>query len=185
MSSLYQATFEQPFARPEMTPLELSWYAIQTWPRHEKKIEAELQQKSIESLLPLVSSERQWSDRRVSIDTPLFPGYVFVRIPQDQSARVAVLRTAGVRNFVGMRGLGDPIPDSQIENVQSVVAKGVPFSACAFLSVGQRVRVRGGSLEGIEGLVTAVNGDQSLVISVDLIQKSLAIRITGFKIEPV
>ena len=170
MSGLHQATLEPVFALPEVTSLELSWYAIQTWPRHEKKI---------------VSSERQWSDRRVSIDTPLFPGYVFVRIPQDQSARVAVLRTFGVRNFVGMRGLGDPIPDSQIDSVQAVVAKGVPFNACSFLNVGQRVRVRGGSLEGIEGIITAVNGDESLVISVDLIQKSLAIRITGFKIEPV
>jgi transcription antitermination factor NusG len=184
VSGLQQVTFEPSLTHTEPASLELSWYAIQTFPRHEKKIAAELQQRSIECLLPLVSSERQWSDRRVSIDTPLFPGYVFVRIARDQGARVAVLRAPGVRNFVGMRGLGEPIPDGQIENVQAVIAKNVSFSSCPFLNVGQRVRVRGGSLEGIEGIVTAINGDESLVISVDLIQKSLAIRITGFRIEP-
>ena len=185
MSFLQNAINETPAARAEVTLGDSSWYAIQTLPRHEKKIAAELHQKSIKSFLPLVTEKHQWSDRRVSVNTPLFPGYVFVRITQDQSSRVAVLRTVGVRNFVGMRGMGDPIPDSQIDGVQAIVSKGVPFSSSTFINVGQRVRVRGGSLEGVEGIVTSVNGDKSLVISVDLIQKSLAIRITGFTIEPV
>lgn len=185
MSFLENTIAKMAVVRPEVTLSDSSWYAIQTLPRHEKKIAAELQQKSIESFLPLLSEKHQWTDRRVSINTPLFPGYVFVRITQDQATRVAVLRTVGVRNFVGMRGMGDPIPDSQIDGVRAVVSKGVPFSASTFINVGQRVRVRGGSLEGVEGIVTSVNGDKSLVISVDLIQKSLAIRITGFAVEPV
>jgi transcription antitermination factor NusG len=185
VSCLQNSSFATTAVGSDVAFSESSWYAIQTFPRHEKKITAELQHKGIKTLLPLVSEKHQWSDRRVSVDTPLFPGYVFVRINQDQAARVAVLRTSGVRNFVGMRGLGDPIPDSQIEGVQAILSKGVPFSSSAFLNVGQRVRVRGGSLEGVEGIVTSVNGDKSLVISVDLIQKSLAIRITGFAIEPI
>ena len=185
MSSHQNIAFEATLARPELACAAASWYAIQTWPRHEKKIAAGLRQKGVEALLPLVSDQRQWSDRRVSVDTPLFPGYVFVRMAQDQRARVEVLRTAGVRNFVGMRGWGDPIPDSQIESVQAIVTKQVPCSACPFVDIGQRVRIRGGSLEGIQGILTAIHGDESLVISVDLIQRSLAIRLTGFRIEPV
>jgi transcription antitermination factor NusG len=185
MSGLQNISFESSLARPEIACAETAWFAIQTLPRHEKKITSELQQKGIKALLPLVSDKRQWSDRRVVVETPLFPGYVFVNINLDQSERIAVLRTPGVRNFVGMRGLGDPIPDSQIESVQAIVSKGIPFNSCPFLNVGQRVRVRSGSLDGVEGIVTAVNGDKSLVISVDLIQKSLAIRITGFTVEPV
>jgi transcriptional antiterminator NusG len=162
-----------------------AWYAIQTLPRHEKKVNAELGQKGIHSLLPLISEDHRWSDRNVAIDMPLFPGYVFVRIPPEQALRVAVLRTAGVRGFVGMRGLGDPIPDGQIDGIRAVLSTGTAFDLCSFPSVGQRVRVRGGSFEGVEGVLTAVNGDQSLVLSVDLIQRSLAIRVTGFRIEPV
>jgi transcription antitermination factor NusG len=172
-------------AMPEVTCTESAWYAIQTLPRHEKKVAIELQKKGVRALLPLVSDQRQWSDRRVVVETPLFPGYAFVRIAQDQGARITVLRTAGVRNFVGMRGLGDPIPDSQIESVQAILSKGVSFNSCPFINVGQRVRVRGGSLEGVEGIITAVHGDKSLVISVELIQKSITIRVTGFAIEPV
>jgi transcription antitermination factor NusG len=162
-----------------------AWYAIQTLPRHEKKVNSELGQKGIHSLLPLISEEHRWSDRSVAVDTPLFPGYVFVRIPQEQALRIAVLRTTGVRGFVGMRGLGDPIPDSQIDGIRAVLSTGTVFDLCSFPSVGQRVRVRGGSFEGVEGTLTAINGDQSLILSVDLIQRSLAIRVTGFRIEPV
>jgi len=185
VSFLQDPTFAAAAVRPGAAFSESSWYAIQSFPRHEKKVAAELGQKGIKVFLPLVSEKHQWSDRRVSVDTPLFPGYIFVRITQEQSERVAVLRTAGVRSFVGMRGLGDPIPDKQIEGVQAILSKGVPFSSSGFINVGQRVRIRGGSLEGVEGIVTSVNGDKSLVISVDLIQKSLAIRITGFTIEPI
>jgi transcription antitermination factor NusG len=177
-------TTESSFPNPESAFPASAWYAIQTVPRHEKKVAAELTTKDITAFLPLASSQRQWSDRRVVVDMPLFPGYVFVRIPQEPSTRIAVLRTQGVRNFVGTRGHGDPIPDSQIESIQAVLARGVPFDPYPYLSVGQRVRICDGSLEGIEGVLTAIHGDQSLVISVELIQRSLAIRLTGFRIQP-
>jgi transcription antitermination factor NusG len=163
----------------------LRWYAVQTTPRHEKKVAAELQQKQVQAYLPTFSEEREWSDRRVSVDTPLFPGYVFVKIAQDQNTRVTVLRTLGVRNFVGTRGIGDPIPEAEIEGVRAVLARGIPFSVSPFLNVGERVRILDGSLEGVEGILTAVNGDKSLIISVELIQRSLAMRVSGFRVEAV
>jgi len=185
VSTIQRLPIDQIFSIPEAIPSELSWYALQTRPRHEKKVTFELQNnKEITAFLPLCASTRQWSDRRVVLDMPLFPGYVFVRIPRDLRMRVAVLRTYGVAGFVGPRGIGVPIPDAQIEGLQAVLTRGVPYSPFPFLDIGKRVRIRDGSLQGVEGILTAVNGDHSMVISVELIQRSLAIRITGYTVEP-
>jgi transcription antitermination factor NusG len=163
----------------------LAWFAVQTRPRHEKKVSAELQEKGVSAFLPLISSKRQWSDRSRVVELPLFPQYVFVRIAQTLHTRVSVLRTNGVSNFVGTRGIGVAIPDEQIERVQTVVTRGIPATPHAFLNVGKRIRIRGGALDGLQGILTAVNGDQTLVVSVELIQRSIAIRIAGFSVEPV
>jgi transcription antitermination factor NusG len=161
-----------------------AWFAVQTRPRHEKKVSAELQEKGVSAFLPLVSRTRQWSDRSRVVEMPLFPQYVFVRIAQTLQTRVSVLRTNGITNFVGTRGIGVPIPDEQIERVQTVVARGIPVTPHSFLNVGKRIRIRGGALDGLQGILTAVNGDQTLVVSVELIQRSIAIRIAGFSVEP-
>jgi transcription antitermination factor NusG len=164
---------------------EPAWFAVQTRPRHEKRVSAELLEKGVIAFLPCVSTIRQWSDRRRVVELPLFSQYVFVRIAQTLTRRVSVLRTNGVTNFVGPRGIGAPIPDQEIERIQRVVAQGISVSPHVFLNVGKRVRIRGGALDGLQGILTAVNGDQTLVLSVNLIQRSLAIRIAGFAIEPV
>jgi transcription antitermination factor NusG len=163
----------------------LTWFAVQTKPRHEKKVAAELREKSINAFLPLHSERRQWSDRKQLVERPLFPQYVFVRIARSVTARVAVLRTNGITHFVGMRGLGMAIPDEQIERIQAVISKGIPTVPHLFVNIGERVRIRGGALDGVQGILTAVNGDRTLVVSVELIQRSVAIRIAGFTIEPV
>jgi transcription antitermination factor NusG len=165
--------------------LELSsWYAVQTFPRREKKVEAELRRKGIETFLPLVSEKHQWSDRRHVIDLPLFPAYVFVRIMPRVENRVAVLRAAGVTGFVGVRGIGTAIPDTEIASVQGVVDNKVPFHLSESFGVGQRVRVRGGSLDGVEGVLVAVKGERSLLISIELINRSLCVSIEGYHVEP-
>lgn len=161
-----------------------SWFAIQTWSRREKKVATELREKGISVFLPLFSEKRQWSDRQRLVELPLFPQYVFVRIPPKTHARIPVLRTAGVTGFVGKRGVGVPIPDSEIDGIRTILAQGMPFSHYSFLNVGKRIRIRGGSLDGVEGILTAINSDATLVVSVELIQRSLAIRIAGFAVEP-
>lgn len=185
MSHLQPVTQES-FQADPVTELEApAWFAVQTRPRHEKKVSAELQEKGVTAFLPLLSSTRQWSDRTRVVEMPLFPQYVFVRIAQTLHTRVSVLRINGVTNFVGTRGIGVPIPDDQMERVQTVVRRGIPATSHTFLNVGRRIRIRGGALDGLEGILTAVNGDQTLVLSVELIQRSIAIRIAGFSIEPV
>jgi transcription antitermination factor NusG len=162
-----------------------SWFAIQTWPQYEKKVATEFQRKDVEVFLPLLSSKRKWSDRYTTVQMPLFPNYVFVRIDESLNARIGVLRTNGVTGFVGVRGKGVSIPEAQIESVRLLVASGVPFQHHPLLAIGKRVRIRGGSLDGIEGTLLAKNDDLSLLVSIQLIQRSLAIRVAGYRIEPI
>jgi transcriptional antiterminator NusG len=178
------ATDEAPAASLDVLSSPRAWFAVQTRPRFEKKVVLELQEKGIQAFLPLDSVKRQWSDRKQMVSLPLFPGYTFVRISADQDVRVAVLRTNGVNNFVGARGTGTSIPDSEIEAVQGLLKQQVPFKIFPYLGLGQTVRIRGGCLDGVKGILTKINGDDSLVISVDLIQRSIAMRVTGYDIEP-
>lgn len=161
------------------------WFAIHTRPRHEKTVAAALQEKGIDAFLPLFSAKHQWSDRRRIIQLPLFPSYVFIRIAEAPDNRISVLRTSGVLGFVGVRGIGVPIPDDQIKAVQAIVKHGIPFTPHPFLDVGQRVRICGGSLDGIQGILLAKKGDHSLIVSVKILQRSLDIRITGYGFEPI
>lgn len=161
------------------------WFAIQSRPRHEKKVNSSLIDRGISSFLPLHREKRRWSDRQKWIELPLFSQYLFVRVPGSAESRVQVLQTPGVVQFVGAPGRGTPIPDEQIESLQSIVAHRIPLMPHEFVQVGERVRIRGGALDGIEGVLSAVRSDRSLVISVDLVQKSVAIRIDGFEVERV
>lgn len=184
MSNLAHAvSYDSPVPSQETLCASLSWYAVQTWPQYEKKVTAEFQRKDVETFLPLLSSKRQWSDRRRIVQVPLFPSYVFVRIAPGPSARIPVVRTNGVGGFVGVRGIGVPIPDSEIESVRLLLARGVTFQQHPFLNVGRRVRVRGGSLDGVEGILLAKNDDLSLVVSVQIIQRSVSIWISGYQVE--
>lgn len=162
---------------------EGSWYAVRTKPRHEKTVAGELDKKGITVFLPLFCALHRWSDRKCQVHLPLFTGYLFVRIVPQLSTRVFVLRTIGVAGFVGARGVGVPIPDGQIQAVRTILREKVAFTPHPFLNVGQKVRIRGGSLDGLEGILQARNGDDSLIVSVESIQRSLAIRITGYQVE--
>ena len=177
--------FREDPTQPATSTAEHSWFAIQTKARHEKRVAAELEEKGVVAFLPLSTEVHQWSDRRRQVQLPLFSNYLFVRIGQDRSTRVNVLQTSGVFGFVGPRGMGVPIPDEQIETVHAILREKVVFSPHPFLNIGQKVRIRGGSLDGICGVLSAINGDRSLIVSVDSIQRSLAIRIDGYGIEPI
>ncbi len=161
------------------------WYAVRTRSRHEKLVARQLENQGIESFLPVVSQMHKWSDRRKQVDSPLFSGYAFLRMIHSSEERVRVLRTQGVVSFVGVHGTGTPIPDHQIEDIKTLVASRMPYQERAFVQVGQRVRVRGGALDGVQGILVAENGDRSLVISVEPIQRSLYVRVAGYEVEAV
>jgi transcription antitermination factor NusG len=162
-----------------------SWYGLQTRPRHEKIVAQRLGERGVTTFLPLITEEHRWSDRKKSVQMPLFSCYVFAKFVPNRAERLRVLRVEGVFGLVGARGEGAPIPDEQIDAVRSLVEGEVPWSCHPFLKIGQRVRIRSGALDGLEGVLVSRNGDRTLVISVDAIQRSLAVRVEGYEVEPV
>ena len=162
-----------------------NWYAIKTSSRHEKKVAEEIHSKGIRSFLPLVNRLHRWSDRKKEVQLPLFPGYVFVHTSPSPESRIFVLRTPGVACFVGSQGRGTPIPEKQIDDIRLILDRNVPFELYPFLEINQRVRIRGGSLDGVEGTLAAKNSDHSLVVSINLIQRSILVRVTGYELEKV
>ncbi|HTV60703.1 MAG TPA: UpxY family transcription antiterminator [Verrucomicrobiae bacterium] len=165
-------------------PAEPRWFAVQTRARHEKKAAAEISRKGFTAFLPLLPEIRQWSDRRQKVDLPLFPQYVFVRLAPSAPARVSVLQTNGVACFVGSHGFGTPIPDEEIDSVQALFREKASLERCSFLKAGQRVRIRGGSLDGVTGILSGIQGGRALIVSVGLIQRSVALKISGYQVEP-
>jgi transcriptional antiterminator NusG len=161
------------------------WYAVRTRSRHEKLVARQLETQGIESFLPVVIQTHKWSDRSKRVEAPLFSGYAFLRMVLSPDDRVRVLRTQGVVSFVGVQGSGTPIPDHQIEDIRTLIASKFPYEERPFLRVGQRVRVRGGALDGMQGILVAENGDRSLVISVEPIQRSLCVRVQGYEVEAI
>ncbi len=161
------------------------WYAVRTRSRHEKLVARQLESQGIQSFLPIVTKISNWSDRRKEVEMPLFSGYAFVRLDHSSSDRMRVLQTQGVVNFVGVQGAGIPIPDQEIESISTLVASKLFYQERPFLHIGQRVRVCGGALDGVEGILAAENSDRSLVISVGLIQRSLSVRVAGYDVEPI
>lgn len=163
---------------------EARWYAVRTRSRHEKMVADQLDQQGIENFLPLVKRKRKWSDRVKEVELPLFSGYAFVRVALLSPDRLRVLQTHGVAGLVGVRGSGMPIPDAQIESLKTVLVNQVPFEEYPYLQVGQRVRVHGGALDGIEGIL-AQKDHHTLVISVEPIHRSLSIHVDGYRVEPI
>jgi transcription antitermination factor NusG len=163
---------------------EESWYALHIRPKHEKRVAEELKTKRIEAYVPIVSQLHRWSDRRKTVQVPLFPCYGFVRTALKSDARLLILRTWGVLGLVGPRNQAAPIPDSEINAVQALLTSQLSFTPHPFLTVGQRVRVCSGPLKGTEGILLR-NGERRLVISVESIERSLSISVEPYDVEPV
>jgi transcription antitermination factor NusG len=163
----------------------MNWYALHTRSRHEKLVGRQLERQGFSTLVPLTMQVRQWSDRRKLVEMPLFPGYAFVRMVYEPEQKLRVLGTDGIVNFVGVHGQGTPIPDRQIDDIQTLLNAKVPVESHPFLKVGQRVRIRSGSLNGTEGILVGQEADRMLVISVELIQRSVSIRLKGYEVEAV
>ncbi|MGE5112233.1 MAG: transcription termination/antitermination protein NusG [Acidobacteriaceae bacterium] len=160
-----------------------SWYAITTRSQHERLVARQLQSHGITTLLPILKEIHRWSDRRKIVEMPMFRGYLFVRCCMSPASRRAVLFARGVVNFVTMQGEPVPIPEEQINNIHRVMTNHADCVAHPFLKIGQRVRIRGGALDGMEGILSSFQKDRCVVVSIDAIQRSLAVRIEGYDLE--
>ncbi|HUC42327.1 MAG TPA: UpxY family transcription antiterminator [Candidatus Micrarchaeaceae archaeon] len=187
------SAFAQPVPIIESLPLSVKpcnaqplrrWYAVWTRGRHEKKVSAYFAQLGWESYLPLIPEIHWWSDRRKVVEMPLFPGYIFLRLPVSSHYRAAVARVPGVVSLVGWNGVPVPILDREIESIQTLLARRILLRPYQFLPAGRKVRIRGGSLEGIEGVLVSSGNERNLIVSVQLIQRSVSMRLDGYDVVP-
>jgi len=162
---------------------EMRWYAAYTSANHEKRVALQLVERSVEHFLPLYESLRRWKDRRMKLQMPLFPGYVFVRLALRD--RLQVLQVPGVARLVGFNGLPCALPDSEIEAMQTCLERKAYLQPHPYVQVGRRVRVKCGPLAGLEGIVVRKKNRVRFVISLDLIQRSVAVEIEAADVEGI
>ena len=162
---------------------EQHWYAAYTCAQHEKRVAAELGMREVEHFLPLYSSVRRWKDRRVQLELPLFPGYVFVRLALRE--RLRVLQIPSVVRLVGFSGLPTALPDEEMEILRWGICQSLRAEPHPFLTVGRRVRITGGPFAGLEGVLKRMKGNLRVVVSLELIQRSLAVDVDAADVRPL
>jgi transcription antitermination factor NusG len=154
---------------------EPRWFAAYVKSRHESRVARHLEKRDVEYFLPQYTSERRWSDRKVNLMMPLFPGYLFVRILIHD--RMRILEAPGVLHLVGASGRPEPLDDAEIELMKAAVMKCNDPKPHSFIAVGDRVTVIRGALEGHQGLLVRDKGNHRIVLSMDLIQRSMSVEV--------
>lgn len=151
------------------------WFALTVRSRHEKRVAQILCNKRLEAFLPLYRARHHWTDRVQAVDLPLFPGYIFCRF--DYAQRWPVLATPGVTSLVGFGHAPTPVSDGEIDSIQAILASGLPAQPWPFVHAGQLVRIERGALAGLEGVLLREKDALRVVVSVELLRRSVAVEI--------
>jgi transcription antitermination factor NusG len=160
---------------------QVSWYAIYTRHQHEKVVANVLTTKGFEVFLPVYTARHQWKDRTKELSLPLFPSYVFVHTCLRE--RVEVLRTPGVYQFVEFGGVPCPISLHEVQAVRRAIDHSLAIVPHPYLHCGDRVRVRSGPLTGSEGILLRVKSQYRLVLSIDILNRSVAVEVELSEVE--
>ena len=147
------------------------WYAGYTSSRHEKSVAAQLSLRSVEHFLPLYETTHRWKNGRHKVQLPLFPGYIFVRIPL--ANRLRVLEVAGFVRLVAFQGMPLPLPESDLETMRAALRGGLAAEPHPYLVEGTRVEICGGPLQGMRGTLLRRHGHVRVVVTIDLIQRAM------------
>jgi transcription termination/antitermination protein NusG len=174
---------ESEWGIPSAAQYEPRWYAAYTSANHEKRVAEQLVVRDVEHFLPVYESVRRWKDRRVTLQMPLFPGYVFVRMALRD--RLQVQQVPGVAHLVGFDGTPAALPDGQVEILRAGLAEKLHAEPHPFLNVGLRVSIVRGPLAGLEGVLLRKKGNFRFVISVELIQRSLSVDVDAADVQPL
>ena len=170
---------------PELQLAVPMWYAVYSRSNFERKLAGTLESKGVECFLPAIQEKHRWKDRKKTIEVPVFPGYVFVRIPNNVDHRLRILQTEGAIRILGHSGSIEPIPESEVESVRILMTSGLRIFGHVFLREGARVRVRSGPLRDVEGVLIRFKNQDRLVLSVNLLAQSIAVEIDIADVEAV
>ena len=166
--------------------MSLEWYAVHTASHHEQKVHDRLIEKSIYSFFPKMEVWSRRKDRRKRIQIPLFPGYLFVKAYLENDIWLSILNTSGVAYILGNNGKCTPIPENQITSIQTLLENDVLISPHPYLKIGHKVRIVNGPLMGCEGMLLGEKPNkQRLIVSIDLLNRSLCAEIDGADVEPI
>jgi len=149
----------------------------------EAGVASNLHIKGYEAFLPTFKKKRNWSDRIKTVDLPLFPGYLFCRL--DATKRLPILMMPGVNCIVGMGGVPVPIDPAEVEAIRTIVSSGLNYEPHPYVSVGQKVRIKEGVFSGMTGFVVYLKNEQRLILSVQLLMRSVSIEIDRMIVEPI
>lgn len=163
---------------------ELQWYVVHVRSRHEFSVTERLVKSGIDAFLPIVERLRRWKDRKKLIAFPLFPGYLFVNMPKNNSMKLTVLKTPGVVRFIGLTpGEPEPVPDEQILSLKKLVESKEALDPYPYLKEGNRVKIRSGPLAGVDGILVERKGMHHLVLSVDILRQGVSVQVEASSVE--
>jgi len=151
---------------------QAEWRALKVKSRHEKLVAQSLRGRGLEEFLPLHASRRKWSDRSKVVEMPLFPGYVFCRVPE--ANRLLAMSTPGVTSIVGFGGEDAAVGDDEIQSIRRMLESGVPVEPCSYARTGHVVEIQAGPLAGLRGEVIREKGLWRLIVNVELLQRSVS-----------
>ncbi len=163
----------------------MAWYAVYTKPRHERKVNVHLSREGIKTFLPEMERWSRRKDRKKRVFYPIFPGYLFIDTALGRDNRLKVIKTNGVLRILDTNGTPRAIPETQIEAIQRIVDNRKAVFPHPYLKKGQVVRVIDGPLTGIEGIFISEKGKGKLVISVNILHRSIAVAVEETDVEPV
>lgn len=175
-----------PAAEWAALPMEYTvarWYAVHTLANHEKRVAEQLAVRGVKHFLPLFASLRRWKDRRVNLELPLFPGYVFVRLALRD--RLKVVQVPGVARLVGFNGTPAALAEEEIERLKKGLDGGLHAEPHPYLTLGRQVRIKHGPLAGLEGVLSRWKGNWRVVLSLTLIQRSVSVDLSTSDLEPI
>jgi len=162
---------------------EMLWYAGCTASRHEKRVAEHFAQRGVDHLLPLYETTHRWNNGRHRVLLPLFPGYIFVRIALRD--RLRVIEVPGFVRLVGFNSLPYPLPEADINRMKEALSKGVLAEPYPYLTAGTRVEIRNGPLQGMTGILLRRRNKCGVVISVDMIMRSMVVEVEASDVAPV
>ena len=163
-------------------PEPRNWYALYTCSRHEKQVACEAEFVGVDCFVPVYKSVRRWKDRRKELELVLFPGYVFVYIAL--SERQSVLRLPGVVQIVTFNGKPARLPEAEIDGLRAGMASHAPLHPHPYIKTGKKVRLRSGPMAGLEGVLVRRKDTCRVVLSIDLLRRSVAAEVDEIDIEP-
>ena len=172
---------ESPTSDPQA--MSAHWYAVYTNSRHEKAVARQLEDRQIETFLPVYRNWRRWKDRRKLVELALFPSYVFVKIPAQDKLRV--LQVYGVVNVVTFNGQLAVVPEEQITALRNGLENDVCAEPCPYLKVGKKVRVVRGPMAGTEGILVRKREKYRFVLSIDVLMRSVAVEVDAGDVKAV